>query len=198
MTEEHFIFPLGTVLYPGGTLPLKIFEQRYLELTKVCIRDSSPFGVCLIREGMEVGDPALPHPVGCTARITEWDMPHLGMFHLLCRGESVFRIVEHWTGRTGLISALVEEREPALRQELPGEYRELGALLQRIIDKLGTENFPAPVMLDDADWVACRLSDALPLDPETKQELLEARDALDRLEQLKGLLKDKSVMIGDK
>ncbi len=86
---------------PAGLLPLKIFEQRYLDMTKVCIRDDAPFGVCLIRDGAEVGAPAVPHPVGCTARIAEWDMPHLGLFQLVCKGEQVFRILEHWTLRAG-------------------------------------------------------------------------------------------------
>jgi Lon protease-like protein len=196
VTSEIPIFPLRTVLFPDGLLPLKIFEQRYLDMTKACIRDDSPFGVCLIREGGEVGEPALPFQVGCTARIAEWDMPHLGMFHLLCRGERVFRIVEHWTGKNGLVSALVQEREPALRDALPADFQELGALLGRIIDQVGAESFPAPVLLDDAQWVGCRLSEALPLDPEVKQRLLEAGSAHQRLEQLKALLKDKSVTIG--
>jgi Lon protease-like protein len=196
VTREIPIFPLRTVLFPDGLLPLKIFEQRYLDMTKACIRDDSPFGVCLIREGGEVGEPALPFQVGCTARIAEWDMPHLGMFHLLCRGERVFRIVEHWTGKNGLVSALVQEREPALRDALPAHFQELGALLGRIIDQVGAESFPAPVLLDDAQWVGCRLSEALPLDPEVKQRLLEAGSAHQRLEQLKALLKDKSVTIG--
>jgi len=197
VTSEIPIFPLRTVLFPDGLLPLKIFEQRYLDMTKACIRDDSPFGVCLIREGGEVGEPALPFQVGCTARIAEWDMPHLGMFHLLCRGERVFRIVEHWTGKNGLVSALVQEREPALRDALPADFQELGALLGRIIDQVGAESFPAPVLLDDAQWVGCRLSEALPLDPEVKQRLLEAGSAHQRLEQLKALLKDKSVTIGE-
>jgi len=196
VTSEIPIFPLRTVLFPDGLLPLKIFEQRYLDMTKACIRDDSPFGVCLIREGGEVGEPALPFQVGCTARIAEWDMPHLGMFHLLCRGERVFRIVEHWTGKNGLVSALVQEREPALRDALPADFQELGALLGRIIDQVGAESFPAPLLLDDAQWVGCRLSEALPLDPEVKQRLLEAGSAHQRLEQLKALLKDKSVTIG--
>jgi len=197
VTSEIPIFPLRTVLFPDGLLPLKIFEQRYLDMTKACIRDNSPFGVCLIREGGEVGEPALPFQVGCTARIAEWDMPHLGMFHLLCRGERVFRIVEHWTGKNGLVSALVQEREPALRDALPADFQELGALLGRIIDQVGAESFPAPVLLDDAQWVGCRLSESLPLDPEVKQRLLEAGSAHQRLEQLKALLKDKSVTIGE-
>jgi Lon protease-like protein len=75
--NEIPIFTLGTVLFPGGTLPLKVFEQRYIEMTKECIRDDQPFGVCLIREGSEVGDPALPVSIGCFARIETWDMPQI-------------------------------------------------------------------------------------------------------------------------
>ena len=83
MALEIPIFPLRCVLFPGGLLPLKIFEQRYLDMTKACIRDASPFGVCLLREGAEVGAPAVPHAIGCTALIQQWDMPHLCLFHLL-------------------------------------------------------------------------------------------------------------------
>ena len=152
------IFPLGTVLYPEGVLPLRIFEQRYLEMTKVCIRDNSAFGVCLIREGLEVGVPAVPHDTGCTARIAEWDMPHLGMFHLVVQGETVFRIQEHWTTKSGLIQAQVE-LEPAHQPEpLSGEYADLAELLGKIMTKLGPERFPGPARLDDAVWVAYRLA----------------------------------------
>ena len=78
----------GTVLFPGGALPLRIFEQRYMEMAKACLRDSAPFGVCLIREGREVGAPAVPERVGCLARIADWDMPQLGLLQVTARGES--------------------------------------------------------------------------------------------------------------
>src|SRR5215510_2335901 len=90
-SREIFLFPLGTVLYPEGMLPLKVFEQRYIEMTKTCLRDESPFGVCLIREGAEVGTAALPETVGSLATIVQWDMPQLGLFHLLARGGRRFR-----------------------------------------------------------------------------------------------------------
>jgi Lon protease-like protein len=192
---ELALFPLRTVLFPGGVLPLKIFEQRYLEMTKNCIRDASPFGVCLIRDGAEVGAPAVPHPVGCSARIAEWDMPHLGLFHLVCNGEQIFRIVEHWTQKNGLMRALVELRDPPLPYALPAEYSGLGELLGKIIDKFGEERFPAPVQLDDADWVAWRLTEVLPIELELKQQLLEAHDAVPRLEQLKLFLESRSVVL---
>ena len=88
-----YIFPLNTVLFPGGALPLKIFEQRYIEMTKVCISEERPFGVCLIKEGREVGTPAVPQDIGCLARIAQWDMPQLGVFHLQVEGLQRFRIL---------------------------------------------------------------------------------------------------------
>ena len=97
------IFPLNTVLFPGGRLPLKIFEQRYVEMTKACVRDGSPFGVCLIREGHEVGDPALPADVGCTAVIEQWDVPHPNLFELLAHGERRFRILRTEVAALGLL-----------------------------------------------------------------------------------------------
>jgi hypothetical protein len=195
MSLEIPIFPLRTVLFPGGLLPLKIFEQRYLDMTKACIRDASPFGVCLLREGAEVGAPAVPYPIGCTALIREWDMPHLGLFHLLCRGESVFRIAEHWAAKNGLLYGLVELQDASSPRPLAPPYRPLAELLAKIIDKVGTDNFPAPVRLDDADWVACRLAEVLPLEAEFKQQMLELSDPQARLERLRTFLQSRSVAV---
>lgn len=189
------IFPLTTVLYPEGLLPLRIFEQRYLDMTKVCIRDNSVFGVCLIREGLEVGTPALPHDIGCTARISEWDMPHLGLFQLRTQGEMVFRIQEHWTTKSGLIQAQVQLENPLQPEPLPGEYAELAELLQKIMAKLGAERFPSPARLDDATWVAHRLAELLPLETEVKQRLLESREPVEALSEVKTYLQSKQVVV---
>jgi Lon protease-like protein len=194
-TLEIPIFPLGTVLYPGGMLPLRIFEQRYLDLTKFCIRDNTPFGVCLIREGQEVGTAAVPHAVGCTARIAEWDMPHLGLFHLVTTGESVFRILEQWTAKSGLVQAQVELDEPAPPLPLPEEYKDLGTVLEKIMTKVGTDRFPSPARLDQAGWVGYRLAEVLPLDVETKQRLLEARDPIAALNEVRVFLQSRQVAL---
>jgi hypothetical protein len=195
ITVEIPIFPLGTVLYPGGLLPLRIFEQRYLDLAKFCIRDNAPFGVCLIREGMEVGPVAVPYAVGCTARIAQWDMPHLGLFHLVTHGESVFRILEQWTAKSGLVQAQVELDDPAPPLPLPEEYKDLGTLLQKIIAKVGAERFPSPARLDLAGWVGYRLAEVLPLEVETKQRLLEARDPIAALSEVKVFLQSRQVVL---
>jgi len=192
---EIAIFPLRTLLYPDGLLPLKVFEQRYLDMTKVCIRDDRPFGVCLIRDGTEVGVPAIPYPVGCTARIAEWDMPHLGLFHLKCQGESGFRIEEQWTAKSGLICAHVSLLPEPAPMNLPPEYESLAELLAKIVDKFGAERFPSPRRLNDAGWVAFRLAEVLPLELELKQQLLESSDPLARLDRLKEFLQSRSVVV---
>jgi len=184
--REIFIFPLNTVLYPDGMLPLKVFEQRYIEMTKACLRDERPFGVCLIREGREVGTAAVPEPVGCLATIESWDMPQLGLFHLVARGGGRFRIREVRVAPNHLISAAVEPIPPDdAAHEVEPLCREV---LQAIIEKVGAERFPAPLRFDDAAWVGYRLAEVLPLEARAKQELLELTDAAARLERLRALL----------
>jgi Lon protease-like protein len=194
-TCEIPVFPLGTVLYPGGLLPLRIFEQRYLDMTKVCIRDSAPFGVCLIREGVEAGVPAVPYAIGCTARIAKWDMPHLGLFHLVTRGEQIFRILEQWTAKSGLVQAQIELDEPSPPLPLPAEFDALAAMLEKIIAKVGSERFPAPMQLDEAAWVAYRLAEVLPMETHIKQRLLEARDPVAVLSEVKVFLESRQVLL---
>lgn len=184
--SEIPIFPLNTVLFPGGVLPLKIFEQRYLEMTKTCLKDNAPFGACLIREGSEVGTPAVPESIGCLAAIVEWEMPQLGMFHLLARGRERFRIVQTRTAANGLISADVEPLPAATPP--PQVDATCRRLLESIIGKVGAERFPAPIELDDADWVAFRLAEILPIDLAQKQALLEMDDAMERFARLRRML----------
>jgi len=170
------IFPLGTVLFPDGLLPLKIFEQRYMEMTKACIRDNTPFGVCLIRAGHEVGTPAEPYEFGCTARIQQWDMPQVGIFQLRARGEQPFRIVKQWTDSLGLLHADVELYASPSLMLVPEQHQKLVKFLQNIMPKVGIEHFPAPAKLDDGAWVGYRLLEVLPFTHPVKQQLLEQRD----------------------
>lgn len=186
VNQDIFIFPLNTVLFPEGVLPLKVFEQRYVEMTKACLRDSRPFGVCLIREGREVGTAAVPEPVGCFAAIESWDMPQLGLFHLIARGGGRFRIREMRVAPNHLISAAVEPLPP---DDSVHDVEPLcRKVLQAIIEKVGAERFPSPSRLDDAAWVGYRLAEVLPLEARAKQDLLEMTDAAARLERLRAVL----------
>lgn len=184
------IFPLNTVLFPGGLLPIKVFEQRYLEMTKICIRDGSPFGVCLIRDGAEVGSPALPAPVGCLATIREWDMQQLGVFQLLTEGGRRFRILRQEPTPAGLVQAevtlLPQEQQPTLGER----HRQCAQVLQLIIDKVGTEHFPAPLKFDDGAWVGYRLAEVLPITLPARQLLLELDSANELLERVLEVIRE--------
>ena len=193
MTEEHFIFPLGTVLFPGGTLPLRIFEQRYIEMTKACLRDNRPFGVCLIREGREVGDPAVPETIGCLATIEKWDMPQLGLFQLVARGGDRFRLLDTSIAKNGLMSGSVERlTSDDTRAAVDPACREV---LKLIIDRVGESSFPAPIALDDPVWVSYRLAEILPFDPRVKQELLQINGAGERQRRLRELLEQEGLVV---
>ncbi|HET9699684.1 MAG TPA: LON peptidase substrate-binding domain-containing protein [Burkholderiales bacterium] len=178
------IFPLHAVLLPGSLMPLRVFEQRYVEMTKTCLRNSRPFGVCLIQEGAEVGTPAVPERVGCLATILEWDMQQLGIFSLRTLGTERFAM-NRWTVEPGgLIRAQVSvlPREP--ETVLPDQHRTCARVLELIIDKLGNDHFHGPFRFDDAAWVSYRLAETLPLKLEARQKLLELDAAAERLQVL--------------
>jgi Lon protease-like protein len=174
---EMPIFPLGTVLFPGGVLPLKIFEQRYLDMTKACLRDGSAFGVCLIQEGAEVGTPAVPSQIGCIARIREWDMPQLGIFLLITEGTERFRLGARRLDRSGLMIGEIEPIEATPAVPLPPEFDSCVSMLRMIVDKIGADKLPSPARYDDPAWVAYRLAEFLPLESAARQRLLEMDNA---------------------
>ena len=178
------IFPLNAVLFPGGLLPLKLFEQRYMDMAKICLSESKPFGVCLIKEGSEVGAPAMPEMIGCLARIIDWDMQQLGLLHLNVLGGRRFQIAESSTAMSGLISAQVTLLPEPRPVPLPPEHLVCARVMRMIMRKVGEERFNAPFKFEDAEWVGYRLAEALPLKPIMKQKMLEMNDAVMRLEIL--------------
>ncbi len=182
------LFPLNAVLFPGGLLPLRLFEQRYLEMAKACLREGSPFGVCLIREGAEVGAPATPWEVGCLARIVQWDMPQLGLLQVMARGERRFRVLERSVQPDGLSRASIELLAEDADAPVTGAASRCVTLLERIIEQHPAA-FEQPHRLDSSAWVSARLAEMLPLPLAAKQRLLEL-DGADRLEALRRLVAD--------
>jgi uncharacterized protein len=185
------LFPLNAVLFPGGRLPLRIFEQRYMEMAKACLRDRQPFGVCLIREGSEVlshgAGAAVPAEIGCLARISAWDMPQLGLLEVMALGEQRFRIVERRVQADGLARGSVEVLPQDSDAPIPGSCTQCVRLLERLIEQQGSL-FEPPHRLDSSAWVSARLAEVLPLPLPAKQELLELADGRTRLERVNALL----------
>ena len=182
------IFPLNTVLFPGGLLPLKLFETRYVDMMKVCLRDNLPFGVCLIREGREAGAPAVPEEIGCLANITDWDMPHLGVFTIQARGTEVFRILDRSVTPAGLVRATIASRGAEPEILVDTEYKACAEILHNIIDQVGEGHFHSPLNYRDLGWVVHRLAELMPIDMRLKQQLLECETVKERAKTVLGLL----------
>ena len=182
------LFPLRTVLFPGGVLPLKVFEQRYIDMTRACMREERPFGVCLITEGEDVARPgAAPvrfAALGTLATIVDFDMPQQGVLHVMARGETRFGVASHATGPSGLVVAEVTAIPPEPAIPLPERHAPLARLLQVIAARIGAGNFPAESRYDDASWVGYRLAELLPLPLAIRQNMLEINDAAVRLAAL--------------
>ena len=188
------IFPLGTVLFPGSILPLRIFETRYMDMAKACLKDKSHFGVCLIREGQEVGAPAVPEEVGCIARIAECDMEELGILKVKAEGLARFRIVSREVAKSGLIVGEVEEISTEQRVTETQGLPECAAFLRKVIAAIGNERFAEPFDFDDATWVSFRLAEILPLRMDVKQKLLELTDATLRIGILHKFMKQQGLL----
>jgi uncharacterized protein len=194
------LFPLKTVLFPGGVLPLKVFEQRYISMTKGCLKDDKPFGVCLLTQGEEVAGARGPKsstafaPIGTLARITNWDMPQLGILHLRTEGVSRFQVQSHSIADDGLVIGQVTALAPEATLALPESYAPLSKLLELLIGRVGRENFPAELALGDASWVSYRLAELLPLPLQIKQSMLEINDCEVRLKALAQFLKQQGLL----
>ena len=192
--ESVAIFPLQTVLFPGGALPLKIFEVRYVDMVKACLKDGSPFGIALIREGQEVGTPAVPQSVGCLARIAECDVEELGVLKVRAEGLERFRILSTEVNKQGLIVGEVEHIDSEARVTQAPGLEESAEFLRKAIAGIGAARFVEPFRFDDATWVGFRLAEILPLRIDVKQQLLELTDATMRLAVLHKFLQTQKLI----
>jgi Lon protease-like protein len=188
-TVEIPLFPLRTVLFPDGLLPLRIFEQRYLSMVRECARDDQGFGVCLIVEGEEAIAPVKTANIGTLASIVDWYTLEDGLLGVSALGTCRF-MVEHTRRQAdGLMLGSVTwlpEPPPCV---VPESYFLLSQVLGRFMDKLGSHySSYTPDLLDDAIWVGYRLSELLPLSAIEKQNLLELDDPLERLQDLLEIL----------
>ena len=182
------IFPLGSVLFPGGVLPLRVFEARYMDMVRDCMQRGAPFGVCLITRGREVGEAAEHEGVGCLATITDWDMQQLGLLQIRTRGGMRFRVIERRVQKDGLVRADLEPIADDPRVDVPEQFAGCVRLVRRIVDDLVSREadplnrmVAEPYDFESAAWVANRLCEFLPIPAAARQKLMELPDPLARL-----------------
>jgi Lon protease-like protein len=185
------LFPLHTVLFPGGPLPLRIFETRYTDMVRRCTREQQSFGVLLIQEGEEAGPVATTATVGCTARIADFYTMQDGLLGISCVGERKFRVRRVWRAADGLHLGEVTWLPPEPSLPLPGDYAQLGRTVERALEELADQYQHVDKSFDDAAWVGWRLTELLPIELNDKQALLELDDPLARLDALMDLVPGK-------
>lgn len=187
------LFPLHTVLFPDGLLPLKIFEARYLDMVRDCLRAKTPFGVCLLKSGGEVAkpdEPAVPETIGCLAEISECDVETFGMLLIRARGTRRFRLLSHRVATAGLLVGMAEpigDDQPLESNEHLAKFGACAEVLERIIEAIrekdpGNLPFVEPFRFDDPSWVSNRLAEILPIALRSRQKLMELEDAGARID----------------
>ncbi|HEV7613101.1 MAG TPA: LON peptidase substrate-binding domain-containing protein [Steroidobacteraceae bacterium] len=180
------IFPLNIVLFPDGPLPLRIFETRYVDMVRRCMRETQAFGVVLIREGNEVG-PAETFDVGTLAKIVDFHQLSDGLLGLSCLGQKRFRIRTRSRQGDGLNLAEVDWLAPEPVVAVPARHARLAALLKNVLPQLGEVYTDIEMRLNDAAWVGHRLAEILPIPLPDKQACLELDDPIQRLDALEPL-----------
>jgi Lon protease-like protein len=188
-TLEVPLFPLNTVLFPGGVLPLRIFEPRYLDMVKRCMRDAGEFGVVLIREGREAGAWATTYDVGTLTQVVDFDQLPDKLLGITTRGTRRFLCREQSVQNDGLHVAKIELLAPEKQIELPDEYAHYAKLLEQALPQMGDFFKHLIPQYGDAAWVSGRIAEVLPIPLQEKQRLLEMDDPIARLEVLEPLIR---------
>lgn len=195
------LFPLQTVLFPGGLLSLKVFEARYLDLVGSCLREQKPFGVVSIKQGSDTrrsgNDPTVFETIGTMAELIDVDSAQPGILQVRCRGLQRFEISQSTQERDGLWVAkaeLLPDDEPvapaeALLETVRGLANAIGTLKGQ-----GSEPFLQPYLFDNAGWVSNRWCEILPISMAAKQKLMELPDAQVRLQLVNDFLRSKGVV----
>lgn len=186
------LFPLNTVLFPGGFLPLRIFEPRYLDMVALCMQQQSPFGVVLIRDGNEVGAPAETVIVGTLAAIVDFDKSKDGMLMVACIGGDRFRIRDTRIEPSRLLRAHVDVMPDGEDSVLAAEHESLAGFLRAVVNQPGMSRRIAPPDINYGSplEIGYRLAEMLPVGLEEQQHLLEMTNAAARLDRIAALLKE--------
>lgn len=189
------IFPLRTVLFPGGILPLRIFEPRYVDMIRWCMREQATFGVVLLRQGSEVNTPADAagndrelFKIGTEAEIIDFNQADNGLLGIVAQGRRKFSIVDTREKKDGLLLASVQYLPDEAVGELTDEHETLVTVLKDLLQHPLIQQLNPEVDLQQARSVSYRLADLLPLEPEIKQALLQMNWPKERLSELRRLV----------
>ena len=178
------LFPLQTILFPGGPLSLRVFERRYLDMVSSCMASDQLFGI-ILNKPSSTNDKNNFSKIGTLAQIVDWDQGSDGVLGLKVIGKERFILTSHYTDENGLNMGEIEKLEPEKKLLLPEEYVTLSAILETILNEFSELYASVTKDFNDASWVGYRLAEILPIELSQRQIYLEIDEPLDRLELLK-------------
>lgn len=182
------LFPLNSIVLPGGRVPLQLFEPRYIDMLTRCLKEDRGFVLVMLREGLETGSAVAFYDIGTYVRIVDFQQLDNGMLGITVEGEAKVSVIRSWQQPDGLNVGDVECLLDEEACELPERYVELAAVLGALFRHPVVRELDMEVNYEDARDVGWRLTELLPLENEEKQSLVELQDPLARLERLQGLL----------
>jgi len=182
------IFPLHTVLYPGGALALRIFEPRYLSMVSDCLKNDTGFGICLISEGNETDAHVEHYEYGTFGNISYWQQLPEGLLGVTVRGQQRFKIISKHLDANRLCIAEVEMLPNEHSEMLPKRFQPLAGMAEEMLTQIGHPYTTLPKFYDDASWVGYRLAELLPIALVQKQYFLQLTDPIERLERLNAMI----------
>ena len=178
------LFPLQTILFPGGPLSLRVFERRYLDMVSSCMASDQLFGI-ILNKPSSTNDINNFSKIGTLAQIVDWDQGSDGILGLKVIGKERFILTSHYTDENGLNMGEIEILEPEKKLLLPEGYVTLSAILETILNEFSELYASVKKDFNDASWVGYRLAEILPIELSQRQIYLEIDEPLDRLELLK-------------
>lgn len=196
-TQQIPLFPLRVVMFPRGRLNLQIFERRYIDLVTHCMRTSTGFGICLLKEGEEVvqeGTNQTIHRTGTYSNIIDWDQLDNGLLGITVEGSAKFSIEDCWQSDSGVLQGNVQfnETDNVGRETIPldDQYTALADLLQNLESHPLVEQKKLIIDYNNLWDLGWRLSELIPIEIEQKQQLLEIDDPWERIQSIEQLVSD--------
>ena len=192
--EKIPLFPLHLVMFPGSSLPLRIFEPRYTDLVSECLQTDQGFGICLINEGSDVGGDAFCHQTGCYVKIVDWSQLEDGLLGITVEANRRFRVAEFSKRPNKLLEGEVDwlEEDNII---VDSKYALLQEILMRIFEHFDIKYEPGSGQMDDAAWLGYRLAEYLPIPNQDKQSLLELETSIERLNRILELLRHSELAV---
>lgn len=194
---DYPLFPLSTVVFPNGVLPLRIFEPRYVDMVRICTKGRTGFGICAREGGSEAVHGTAPRSMGTLVEIVDFDQLDDGFLGITVEGKRRFQVCDRRRADNGLWWGSVSFLRERADAPCPDEFADLKQVAESLFERLGEPHTNRVRHFDSAGWLSARLTELLPFDPATKHELLATPDPVERLRRIQPLVRVASGDGGD-